>query len=251
MSSSRNLSPKKVYKFTKAKRIVAMASNSDNLWTRYRNLNNRTKKACNQPLWEYLEHLSVKTASEGDSKLFWNYVHSLRNGTNNLVTLKVDTDTLTDHKDIADSFNRYFASVFTSENLTHFPNFPQVVKTENLTQASTTPIEVGKLLRELNDNKSCGADDIHPRILKHCSNSLASPLCALFNTSFKCGEIPDDWKIANVIPLYKKCAKDKVENYRPVSLTSIASKICEKIVRKSIVTFWTEHQVFIRSNLVS
>ena len=210
-----------------------MASNSDNLWTRYRNLNNRTKKACNQPLWEFLEQLSVKTASEGDSKLFWNYVHSRRNGTNNLVTLKVDTDTLTDHKDIADSFNRYFASVFTSENLTHFPNFPQVVKTENLTQASTTPIEVGRLLRELNENKSCGPDDIHPRILKHCSNSLASPLYALFNTSFKCGEIPVDWKIANVIPLCKKGAKDKVENYRPVSLTSIASKICEKIVRKN------------------
>ena len=61
MSSSRSLSHKKVYKFTKAKRIVykrARASNSDNLWTRYRNLNNRTKKACNQPLREYLEHLS-------------------------------------------------------------------------------------------------------------------------------------------------------------------------------------------------
>ena len=116
-------------------------------------------------------------------------------------------------------------------SLTHFPNFPQVVRTENLTQVSTTPIEVGKLLRELNANKSCSPDDIHPRILKHCSNSLASPLCALFNTSFKCGKIPDDRKIANVIPLYKKGAKDKLENYRPVSLNSIASKICEKIVR--------------------
>ena len=92
------------------------------------------------------------------------------------MTLKVDTDSLTDHKDISDSFIRYFASVFTSENLTNFPNFPQVVKTENLTLASTTPIEVGKLLRELNANKSCGPEDIHPRILKHCSNSLASPL---------------------------------------------------------------------------
>ena len=67
MSSSRNLSHKKVYKFTEAKRIVykrAKASNSDNLWTRYRNLNNRTKKACNQPLWEYLEHLSKLQAKE-------------------------------------------------------------------------------------------------------------------------------------------------------------------------------------------
>ena len=132
--------------------------------------------------------ISVKTANEGDNKFFWNYVRSRRNGTNNLVTLKVDTDALTDHKDIADSFNRYFASVFTLENLTYYPNFPQVVRTENLTQVSTTLIEVGKLLLELNANKSCGPDDIHPRILKHCSNSLASPLCALFNTSFKCGE---------------------------------------------------------------
>ena len=159
--------------------------------------------------------------------MFWNCVRSLRNGRNNLVTLKVDTDTLT------------------SEDLTHLPNFSQVVRTEYLTQVSTTLIEVGKLMRELNANKSCRPDDTHPRILKHCSNSLALPLCALFTTSFKCGEIPDDWKIANVISLYKKGAKDKVESYRPVSLTSTASKICEKTSRKSMVNFWTDHQVFI------
>ena len=39
--------------------------------------------------------------------------------------------------------------------------------------------------------------------------------------------------------------KDKVENYRPVSLTSIVSKIYEQSVRMSIVNFWTDHQVFI------
>lgn len=81
--------------------------------------------------------------------MFWNYVCSRRSGTNNLVALKVDTDTLTDRKDIAGSFNRYFASVFTTENLTYLANFPQVVRTENLTQVSTTPFEVEKLLREL------------------------------------------------------------------------------------------------------
>ena len=103
----------------------------------------------------------------------------------------------------------------------------------------------------LNANKCCGPDDIHPRILKLYCNSLASPQCALFNTSFKCGIIRDDWKTANVIPLHKKRAKDKVEIFRPVSLTSIASKIYEKIVRKSIVNCWTDHQVFIGEHLVS
>ena len=132
------------------------------------------------------------------AKLFWNYVGSRRNGTNNLVTLKVDTESLTDHKDIADFFQSLFHLCFYVRNLTHLPNFPQVVRTENLTQVSTTPIEVGKLLRELNANKICGPDDIHPRILKHCSKSLPSPLCALFITLFKCGEKPDDWKIHSV-----------------------------------------------------
>ena len=121
----------------------------------------------NQARWEYLKQLCVKTANQGDSKLFRNYVCSSWSGTNNLVSLKADRDALTDHKDIVDSFNRYFASVFTTENLTHLPNFPQVVSTENLTQRSTIPFEVEKLLRELNANKSCGPDDIHQRILKH------------------------------------------------------------------------------------
>ena len=103
-----------VLKLIRQKRIVykrAKASNSDNLWTRYQNLNNRTKKACNQARLEYLEQLSFKTANEGNSKFFWNYVRSRRNGTNNLVTLKVDTDTLTVHKDIADSFIDSFSKL--------------------------------------------------------------------------------------------------------------------------------------------
>lgn len=108
-----------------------------------------------------------------------------------------------------------------------------------------TPIEVEKLLHELNTTKSCGPGDIHPRILKCCSNSLASPQSTILNISFKCGEIPDDWKIAQLILLYKKGANDKVENYRLLSPTSITSKIWEKIVRTLIVNYWTDHQVFI------
>ena len=85
---------------------------------------------------------------------------------------------------------------------------------------------------------SCGPDDIHPRILKHCSNSLASPLCALFNTSFKCGEIPDDWKIALLFRFTRKEPKTKLK-------TTDLFCFCEKVVRRSIVNFWTDHQVFI------
>ena len=57
----------------------------------------------------------------------------------------------------------------------------------------------------------------------------------MFNLSIKTGIVPQDWKDANVAPLFKKGSKNKPENYRPVSLTSIVGKILESIIKDHIV----------------
>jgi hypothetical protein len=49
-----------------------------------------------------------------------------------------------------------------------------------------------------------------------------------------CGVVPDDWKLANIVPMYKKTEKDQVENYRPISLLSIISKVLERCVLRNI-----------------
>ena len=82
-----------------------------------------------------------------------------------------------------------------------------------------------------------------PRILKECALELPTSLCNLFNKSFQSGSLPSDWKIAHIIPVHKKGPKHKKENYRQISLTSIISKIAEKIVTSRVVSFWTEHQL--------
>ena len=82
-----------------------------------------------------------------------------------------------------------------------------------------------------------------PRILKECALELSTSLCNLFNKSFQSGSLPSDWKIAHIIPVHKKGPKHKKENYRQISLTSIISKIAEKIVTSRVVSFWTEHQL--------
>ena len=95
--------------------------------------------------------------------------------------------------------------------------------------------KVRKLLKGVNPNKAAGPDDIHGKILKNCAVSLAYPLSLIFKTSYNSGMIPKDWKIANVVPVHKKGSKMYVENYRPISLTSLVMKIFEKIIRDELM----------------
>ena len=64
-----------------------------------------------------------------------------------------------------------------------------------------------------------------------CAKGLANPLIILFNKSFETGVIPKKWKLANVVPIFKKGEKTSVENYRPISLTSLLMKIFEYCIK--------------------
>ena len=94
------------------------------------------------------------------------------------------------------------------------------------------------LLDNLDINKAQGPDAISGAVLKNCSKTLAYPLSVLFNLSYNTGYIPQEWKLANVVPVHKKEDKNKVTNYRPISLTSLVMKVqshrsrmCETISR--------------------
>ena len=72
---------------------------------------------------------------------------------------------------------------------------------------------------------------------KKCSNSLAEPLSLIFTKSYETGILPEDWKTAQVIPIFKKERQDDKSNYRPVSLTLVPGKIMESIVKGKLGTF--------------
>ena len=86
-----------------------------------------------------------------------------------------------------------------------------------------------------NITKSCGPDELHPRMLKELAAELAALMAKLFNQSLFLGEVPEEWKMANVSPIFKGNRK-VAANYRPVSLTSISCKIMEAAVRETILT---------------
>ena len=75
---------------------------------------------------------------------------------------------------------------------------------------------------------------IHPRVLKELAGVLATPLATLFNVSPTNGKVPTQWKTATVIPIFKKGKRTDPANYRPVSLTSVLSKVMERILSEDI-----------------
>ena len=83
--------------------------------------------------------------------------------------------------------------------------------------------------------KAAGPDGIHGMILKNCNIGLARPLSMIFRMSYDTGVVPKEWRIANVVPVHKKGSKSDVKNYRPISLTSLVSKVFERIVRDKLM----------------
>ena len=75
---------------------------------------------------------------------------------------------------------------------------------------------------------------IHNRVLYEIRDEIARPLTDLFRYSLDTGELPSNWKVANITPICKKSRKVDPINYRPVSLTSAVCKMMKRLVRDEL-----------------
>lgn len=97
--------------------------------------------------------------------------------------------------------------------------------------------EVKKVVNSLPNKNSCGYDELNTKIIKESINLIAPVLVYLFNMVLIQGIYPNALKLAKVIPLYKRDGRTSVENYRPISLLPIISKILEKIIHARLTEF--------------
>eukprot|EP00117_Sycon_ciliatum_P016430 scpid33098/ scgid15864/ Probable RNA-directed DNA polymerase from transposon X-element; Reverse transcriptase len=94
-----------------------------------------------------------------------------------------------------------------------------------------------QLLKRIDPRKATGSDGIPGLLLKYCADLLAPSVAALFNASLTSGTVPAGFKRAYVTPLHKAGDPSVANNFRPVSLLPILSKLLEKVVQKALVTF--------------
>lgn len=98
-------------------------------------------------------------------------------------------------------------------------------------------------LSSLKASKATGLDKIPAKILKMASNIIAPSLAFIFNLSLATGIYVNDWKYARVSPLFKSDSRRKCENYRPISILPIVSKIFEKEVFRQVYSYLTENSM--------
>ena len=177
-------------------------------------------------------------------KTFWSYAKSRLKTKEQIPTLtKPDGSTASTASDKAETLNNFFASVFTVEDLNNMPTAPPYTVSEVIYSILITPELVKKKLEALNPNKSPGHDSWHPYFLKKLADAICIPLSILYNKSLKEGA-HDCWRKAIIAAIYKKGKKSDPGNYRPVSLTSVISKIMESIVRDAIVEHLVKNGLF-------
>jgi len=175
-----------------------------------------------------------------DSKSFYAYVNSKRTTSNKIGPLQDSQSHLVvDDKGVSNLLNEYFSSVFVEEDVNTIPEPRckyQGSLDDRLSEINISAAVVLDRLNKINVNKSQGPDEIHGKLLYELRSQLAEPLTVLFNLSLSTGNIPQDWRDADVVPLFKKGSRSKCENYRPVSLTSIVCKLFESIIKDEITS---------------
>ena len=177
-----------------------------------------------------------------DPKEMWNILNNIL-PKKNQHTYGNGFDNLT-----ATSFNNFFTNI-AGKLCAHFrpnaslPNIltPRVSEDFVIQEVSTN--FVYQELKKLKTKKSTGLDGIPARLLKNAASEVAKPLAYLINLTIQTGEIPSAWKEARLTPIFKSGAKNDQNNYRPISVLPLVSKIMERAVQMQLLAFITENGV--------
>ena len=191
--------------------------------------------------WNYIANLievgddDWKTPKQ---KRFWSYIRNTRKDNAGISPLKENGRLFSRAKDKADILGRQYESVYTHEDVSSIPK-PVGEPFPPMKELQISDEVVTKLLRKVNPNKASSPDSILVRILKELADEIAPLLTIIFNKSLEQGEVPADWRKANV----KKGNKYEPSNYQPVSLTSLCCKLQEHILVSNILSHLEEHAV--------
>ena len=235
----------------------AHKSNDRESWANYRYYRNRVTSKIKKCKESY--NRRVIEENSDDSKAFWKTVKKILPGESKKMStsLKIGNDVSSDGKTIA--FNDHFVGVMrrlicdtgnsvvnTGRNLMSAAIVRTITQHENRPTFRFKEIKLSSVfgqLRGLKIGKATGLDNIPARLLKDSAAVVAKPLTRIINASLQQGKLPCAWKCARVIPLLKKGNALNMDNYRPISVLPVISKLLEREVHKQLTGYLREYKI--------
>ena len=188
--------------------------------------------------------------SHGDSKKLWSTLRNLTGKKNSTCVSFLqddDSEQMRDQALVAEAFNQHFTGLADRLIDTNASNFDPssviafVEKHKNsaakLVFPDITVRETRQLIEAIPSGKATGVDGVSARLLKIAAPAIASSLTRLINTCISKGVFPTVWKEAKVTPLHKGDSKSDKNNYRPISVLPVLSKIFERHLHNSLFEF--------------
>jgi Reverse transcriptase (RNA-dependent DNA polymerase)/Endonuclease/Exonuclease/phosphatase family len=217
----------------------------------YRNVYNTTIRAAKKL---YFEKTFKKFQSnlKKSWEILFNAVNKKRHSKERIDQIFSDGVLITDPKLMADKFNIFFTSVASQIAETIIPTDrpPDVgvvpVPDDSLFSFSRDPVtltDVSDAIRSLEPKKTLDCNNLSVWFISNFALTLSRPLHHVISTSFLTGIIPVQLKIAKVVPIFKSGNKEDTNNYRPISLLNVFSKILEKIVGNRLSSFLESNKI--------
>ena len=188
-----------------------------------------------------------------DGKKIWKgireIVHCKPSSNERTITIVENEKEITDPREIADRFNQYFANIgkniasqipVTSKCPMDYLNRPSC---DSFYLFPTSSTEIETEIGKLQLGKAVGPSSLPVNIMKLIRFVISKPLELIFNASFATGIVPSEFKVANVIPIFKNGSQYDLCNYRPISLLSIFNKILEKLMYTRLIKFLEKNNV--------
>jgi hypothetical protein len=182
--------------------------------------------------------LAVANDCNHNPKRFWGAIRSSL-GSKPKTTSVLDSSGYSTHTDeaTAQSFNNFFASVFSIENSDDPLPCLQPRTRFEFTDFLIRPELVSKAIETLGPFSSPGPDGIVNVLLKKGGQTLIMAIVSFFRFLLQEGALPSEWKLAYIVPIFKNGSRSDCKNYRPISLTCSLCKLFERLLADAMMIY--------------
>lgn len=166
--------------------------------------------------------------------------------------INIDSQTSSNKDEITGAFATFYKGLYKEQIPDGDPELLKTIKQEQTAERSllcrtsfnetnnainpseadffSSPEEIQGIIRNLNNKKSAGPDDIPNRVIRKMPYVFCKLLTVIVNNCLNASYFPTKWKEATLIPIEKKKEAKEVTNFRPISMTNNLSKILEQVI---------------------